>query len=237
MRYLIVVFIFIMNVSYCESIFPKSIEVLVQHVMSSIEKAESFSSGLDESVLKMPGYSSPKVRHFMNNLCSIQNIKYLEIGVWQGSTFVSALYNNQKNIVKAFAIDNWSELGGPRIEFLTHIDCFLPKFPVIFYEKDCFSIDLACINEKINVYFYDGDHSEESQKLAFTYFNDIFEDVFIVVVDDYNYSWAQEATQEAIKELNYTVHFDKYLPSSHNSDKDSWWNGLYVAVLSKTATP
>ena len=89
-----------------------------------------------------------------------------------------------------------------------------------------------CFN-KINIYFYDGGHSQEQQKLAFTYYNSIFEDTFIAIVDDYNCDKVQKGTQEAFQELGYTILFEEYLPALYNGDKDNWWNGIYVAVISK----
>ena len=85
----------------------------------------------------------------------------------------------------------------------------------------------------INVYFYDGDHSFEAQKSAFTYFNDIFADTFIAIVDDYNREHVRQGTMAGFQELNYQVLFDVFLPASFDGDKKQWWDGLYVAVIAK----
>lgn len=209
---------------------------LIEHVKQSIQNAELRVSKLTEDVLNLQGMSSDYVRHFLNNICSLSGGKYLEIGVWQGSTFVSALYNN--SLSEAIAIDNWSLFAGPKDIFQNNLNYFLPQRNYTFYEVDCFSFDLNTIKNKINIYFYDGGHTEEDQELAFTYYNDIFEDTFIAIVDDYNWQPVQEGTQKAFKKLGYTVLFEQYLPSPYNPltnvrSTNYWWNGIYVAVVSK----
>ncbi len=208
-------------------------DFLIQHVKDSINNAELGISKISSEILDLDGMSGNKVRHFLNNICSLPNGKYLEIGVWQGSTFVSALYNN--NLSEAIAIDNWSEFQGPKELFKNNLSRFLPSTFYSFYECDCFNFDLKNIKNKINIYFYDGGHTQEDQRLAFTYYNEIFEDTFIAIVDDYNWKQVQDGTQKAFKELGYKVLFQQYLPTDSQivGDSASWWNGIYVAVVSK----
>lgn len=204
---------------------------LIEHVTNSIKNAELGISQLNSEILNLEGMSSDKVRHFLNNICSLENGKYLEIGVWKGSTFISALYKN--TLQDAIAVDNWALFSGPKDTFQKNISHFLENTIYTFYESDCFKFDLKKIKNKINIYFYDGGHTFEDQKLAFTYYNEIFADTFIAIVDDYNWIEVQNGTQKAFKELGYNILFEQFLPSSHNGDTTSWWNGIYVAVISK----
>ncbi len=204
---------------------------LVEHVKESIKNAELGISKLNPSILNLHGMSSDKVRHFLNNICSLPNGKYLEIGVWKGSTFISALYKN--NLAEAIAIDNWSEFAGPKKEFENNLFNFLPATFYSFYEIDCFKFDLKNIKNKINIYFYDGAHTFQDQRMAFTYYNEIFEDTFIAIVDDYNHQPSHDGTQKAFTELGYKILFEKILPANFNGDIQNWWNGIYVAVVSK----
>lgn len=209
---------------------------LIEHVIKSIRNAEHHLSKLNNQILLLEGMSSPKVRHFLNNLCSLPNTHYLEIGCWKGSTFISSLFNNQENISSAIAIDNWEEFGGPKQQFLNNCSDFLSKNTYTFYEVDCFKINpLTLCKEPVNIYFYDGNHSRKSQELAFTYYNDIFDDVFIAVVDDWNWPMndVRIGTKTAFQKLGYTVLFEKAMPARWNIDTENWWNGLYIAVIRK----
>lgn len=204
---------------------------MIDHVVQSISNANLEISQLSEEVLQLEGMSSNKVRHLLNNICSMGDGRYLEIGVWKGSTFVSALYKN--NLLSAIAIDNWSEFSGPKEMFQQNLSSFLSKTPHSFYEADCFQFNLNNIENKINIYFFDGAHTQEDQRLAFTYYNEVLDDTFIAIVDDYNWTPVQDGTQIAFKQLGYKVLFEQYLPSAYNGDLSSWWNGIYVAVVSK----
>jgi hypothetical protein len=206
-------------------------DILIQHTIASISNATEERSSLNQTVLQMQGMSSPKVRHLLNNLCSIPDTCYLEIGSWKGSTLAAAIHGN---LAHAIAIDNWSEFGAPKNEFIRNMAEYLNSGRLKFIEADCFTIDKHQVFDRpVNIYFYDGNHSQSNQKNAFVYFNDVFDDVFVAVVDDWNDQASQIGTREAIKELNYQILFEIELFTCGNGDINTWWNGLYVAVLKK----
>lgn len=210
------------------------VDQLVQHVKDSVDAATKHVSKLRHDVLALPGMSSPKVRHFLNNLCSRDDTKYLEIGLWQGSTFIAAIFGNMKAFDSCTAIDNFSEFSGPRAACLQNLARLLgPSGPSKLIDQDCWSVDLKRIASPVTVYFFDGAHDEESQRKAFTHFNEVFADHFIAVVDDWNCGEAQRGTKRAFQELGYKVVYEVVLPARYNGDTDNWWNGLYVAVISK----
>jgi len=211
-------------------------KMLINHVIKSIENAYLGKSKLTEEVFKIRGMSSPRGRMFLNNICSLKGASYLEIGTWIGSTLVSALYKNEDNVSKAFAIDNFSQFNADdvKLKLLENINNFLFNNNVKFYDAHAFRFDLDNLsNNKFNIYFYDGHHSELSQYLAFSYYNNVFEDTFIAIIDDYNWSNVKDGTKRAFNDLNYKILYEQFLPSKHNADTDTWWNGTYVAVISK----
>lgn len=212
-------------------------EQLIEHVKRCIALAEKTKSKLTGDVMEVPGMTGKKIKHFLNNLCELPNTSYLEIGCWKGSTLTAALYKNESSVNHAVAIDNWSEFGGPKDDFLRNIQKFIAPGLVHFFEQDCFSIDRkASFPFPVNIYLYDGNHSTLAQERAFTYFNDIFEDVFIAIVDDWNCDNIREGTLSAFKKLNYTILFNETFCNDRNggnADADNWWNGFYVAVIKK----
>lgn len=210
-------------------------ECYITHVIHSIENADRGESNLSPAVLAIPGMTSIKIRALLNNLCSFPNTSYLEIGVLRGATLISALYGNQSTVIKAIGIDNWSEFGCAADEVAETIQKLIPNIPLKFYEVDCFSMEKnRAFSTPVNVYFYDGNHSQLSQELAFTYFNDIFDDVFIAVIDDWNWDWVRAGTFAAFKKLGYQILFEKsFFTPPKSNDSTTWWNGLYIAVLKK----
>lgn len=219
---------------FCDSLSLIKEQKLIHHVQESVTKAETASSQLIPEILALDGMSSDKVRHFLNNLCSLKGGRYLEIGCWKGSTWISALYGNENSLENAVAIDNWSEFGGPEQVFLDNCYKFLKNTNYQYYSNDCFKLDIKNIFQKpINIYFYDGNHSAYSQELALTYYDTALDDLFILVVDDWNWEKVKAGTFKAIAKLKYQVLYSCEMPAAYNGDKLNWWNGLYIAVIKK----
>lgn len=65
--------------------------------------------------------SHPNLRpaHFPVSLIHT-GARYLEVGLWMGSTFCAALANNSVDL--AIGVDDWSQFTGPRDTFHTNLD-------------------------------------------------------------------------------------------------------------------
>ena len=218
-------------------------EELIQHIHNSVLAANVYQSQLNQNpnTLKIPGMTGLKYRHFLNNLLTMPDVSYLEVGCWRGSTTVAALYNNHPTVTQAIVVDNFSEFQDPTNSvsqsFFQNKNFFLNQVPLKFIDKDAFLIDVKKeITKPINVYFYDGNHSFESHKLAFSHFHDAFDDVFIALVDDFGWPGVAEPTKEVIREMGYQVLYWYELGTGSNysdSNASEWWNGLLITVLKK----
>lgn len=225
---------FIMGCIITQGIFAytQREDLLINHVKKSIALAEKRISKLTPGVLAVEGMTSPKIKHLLNNLCTLPQTSYLEIGVWKGATFTAALYANHDSIQQAVGIDNWSERGGPEAEFKNNCCTFIANVSYQFYTHDSFTIHKdGLFNAPVDIYFYDGNHSEEAQMKAFTYYDSLFAPTFIAIVDDWNHEPARIGTKKSFEKLGYTVVFERELPGYHNEIE--WWNGLYIAVVTK----
>lgn len=200
---------------------------LILHISNAIALAEMNTSRLTMDAINVPAFTSLKVRHLLNNLGNRAGLRHLEIGVHKGGTFVATNFGNE--MVSSVAVDNWSEFcqdGESKRVFLESVKLLKPGFQ--FLEMDCFAMTKEHLPEPINFYMYDGDHSYEAQKRALTHFHDMLADEFILVVDDYDWDNVQKGTRDGIAELGLHRNFEVTLPGSQG-----WWNGIYVAVLSK----
>lgn len=207
---------------------------IIQNVQLAVSNASRDQSKLTPQVLTIDGMSSPKNRHLLNNLCSIKNTHYLEIGCWKGSTFISALFNNQSTLLSTSGIDSWIESEAAYLEFQQNCLTHIPDQPYDVYSEDCFSRHPnEYIKDKITLYFYDGGFTKEDLAKAFLFFNDVFDDLFVAIVDDWNWAQVREGTFEGFETLNYTILYEINLPARFNGDTEQWWNGLYVAVIRK----
>jgi hypothetical protein len=208
----------------------------VKHVKHCLYNAEHGISKICSEIYNMEGMTGKKTRHFYNNLLAIDDARYLEIGTWKGSSVCSAMYGNCAEVV---CIDNWIYFEGPKDEFMNNFQKFMGENIGTFIEEDCFAVDVGALT-KFNIYMYDGDHKYDDQYKALTYYSDCLDDVFIYVVDDWNHDPVREGTRDAIRDLKLEILFDREIRLTDNGGHtpqplatDTWWNGMYVAVLKK----
>lgn len=203
---------------------------LVDHLTESIEQA---GNNTRITNVQIEGMTSNLVRGLLNNLVAAPWASYLEVGVWKGATFISALSGNSP--AYAVGIDNFSQFGSPRTDFLLNLlgqyDCLLPQ--ITFIDHDCWTVDKSLIKNPINIYFYDGDHSQESHAKALTHFADVLDDSFIYICDDWNFEYVGSGTALGIHRARLKLNHFESLPARYNGDKEQWWNGIGAMVLSK----
>jgi hypothetical protein len=206
---------------------------LVKHTQISLENAENNISKLNSELLNLEGLSGKKTRHFYNNILNKDNMHYFEIGTWKGSSVCSAMFENNATVV---CCDNWSEFNGPKSEFLHNFNKFKGNNNARFIEENCWNINSQEL-PKFNVYLYDGDHSREAHYKALTHFIDAMDSTFIFIVDDWNWEQIRTPTLKSIQDLKLKVLFEKEIRLSSNDqvthERETWWNGMYVAVLQK----
>ena len=212
----------------------------VQTVKTAFGEAMACIGKLPESVLAIEGMSGKKYRYFINNL--IQNIKdprYVEVGSWGGSTFCSAIY---KNKLSAAAIDNWSQAGGPIGTFFKNVSAYCSRDTKIsVLSKDFREVNFALLG-KFNVYLFDGPHAYKDQYDGLSLALPCLDDVFVFIVDDWNWFGVRSGTMKAIEDLQLSVLFSAEirttLDNSHPQvcfqDSD-WHNGYFIGVVRKPA--
>lgn len=217
---------------------------ILYHIVNSIDKAEKNISKIDintpegKEILEYKGMTGIKTRHLYNNLSSMSNIKYLEIGTWYGSSSISAMY---KNTIRGTFIDNWSQFGGDSNVFRNTIEKFTtPPASYKLIESDCWEVDTNTLGT-FNVYLYDGGHTEEDHYKSLTYYINNMEHIFLFIVDDYNWPEVRDGTFKAIQDLKLKIIFrheifmspDDLKNMPNHKGNDTWWNGCGIFVLQK----
>jgi len=212
--------------------------------------AASFQDALDvdTGIYSIDGMSGKKYRYFINNLVRIvDNPRYLEIGSWAGSTLCSAIYGNK---LKAVAIDNWSEFGGPRDQFIQNVEKFSsPQTRVFFIESDFRKVDYdRDIRDFFNIYLFDGPHLAEDQYDGLAMVLKCLDKQFVFIVDDWNWDRVREGTFAAIQKCGLNVLYSAEIRTTLNGHSPpqllpitswrdvrnaDWHNGYYIAVLEK----
>lgn len=220
---------------------------LVEHVRLSVANARSGLSRLlvTPAVLEVEGMSDDSVRHLLNNLASAPGTKYLEIGSWRGSTFVSALAGNELTIDNALALDSWAfDFFGGGYESLAVFERIVAKFvsdATPWRHLQCDFRSLKDIElggsgsfekELFNVYLFDGPHEAQDQEDALTLVKHHLSRTFVFLVDDWNRLPVREGTYRAISKLGLEVLWAEALGGGRPRDVlGPWHNGLWVGVL------
>ena len=205
-------------------------------IETAFQNAENNISKITNDIINMEGMSGTKTRHFYNNLLNTEDARYLEIGTWKGSSVCSAMCGNKSTVT---CIDNWSEFGGPKSEFLVNFEKFKGENNATFIENDCFKVDVTTL-QKFNIYMYDGNHTNQSHYNALLHYYNCLDDIFIFIVDDWNWHDVREGTINSINKLNLKVLYEKEIRLTWDNSvtpepelSKNWWNGIYVAILQK----
>ena len=199
----------------------------------------------------MSGMSGKKYRYFINNFISlIADPRYLEIGCWAGSTACSALYGNE---VKVLCIDNWSEfvdpktinpslnVKNPKKEFEINTKKVISeKINFKFIESDFRKINYNEVG-KFNIYVFDGPHEIKDQYDGIAIVQPSLDDIFILIIDDWNTPHVRQGTLEAINDLNIKIISkieimttqDNTMPKFFQCQFSDWHNGYLIAVCQK----
>lgn len=214
------------------------IDVLGKAIRDAFQDAMAMRGRLREDAFRVPGFSGKKFRMLMNNLMSeVPDPRYMEIGLFHGASFCSALF---KNRLRAVGIDNWSEYGGKRQVFTDNLEKFLSdESDVEIIEQDFRTIDYEALG-KFNILFYDGSHAEKDQYDGILIPQAAMEYPHIMIVDDWNWDHVRKGTFGALRDANLGVEYSIEVRTTFNGDfplfhgqHSEWHNGTIVAVVSK----
>jgi len=201
-----------------------------QHIIRSMGNAVLNISKLNGEVSGIQGLTGEKIKYFLNNIANFEDVNYLEIGVANGATLTATLFNN--NVKSAYAIEINPTVKNQILSYKKRLNIDFKLFI-----EDSFKLDLNKIKDKINVYFYDGDHSYESHYKALEYFYPVLDDEFIFMVDNWldkddqyfkDWEHVSKATRNAIKDLNLKNQYEHHFPRAYG-----WHGGFWVALLTK----
>jgi hypothetical protein len=223
------------------------LESLIRHTERAVYNASINSSKLTDEILEMEGMSGYKTRHLYNNVCNLPGAKYLEVGTWKGSSFISALYGNM--LGHSYCVDNWSEFNDsvwgkdPYSTFRTNVDRYLGegRKDLTILNKNCWDVTLHSQHDigagSIDVFMYDGEHSYEAQKRAITHYAPFFSKYVIIMIDDWECDWwhVRDATYEGLDEAGLKIHYVCEIPRStpfgaYHCGGNTFWNGCGVFV-------
>lgn len=240
--------------NYCDSVVDahyrrqnRMLHPLVLKAQKAIEDALLHKSNFVEEGYDIPGLSSPKVRHLLNNLCKKdgeESIVYADLGCYVGSTLFAAMMGND---VKAYAVDDfsqeniaparddipWEEIEDPIAKFQENAEKYMGDNSVMFINQDIFNISYLPPEYPVDVLFYDADHNPRKMYDYLSQFHQFCKNPFILVIDDCNFDGVVESANRWLKDRKFKVLFKKTLRSEEIESENGWWNGVMVLVIDK----
>jgi hypothetical protein len=219
-----------LNISKVGNFTSPQALVLEQAYLMATEQ----NTKLPDRILTMPGMSGGKYRTLVNRLIEhTPNARYLEIGSWKGSTACSAMYGNT---VTATCIDNYTFGGFSKDDLVSNTNSVInDNINFTLLDGDFRQVDYNAIG-KFNVYFYDGPHQEQDQYDGVVIAQPALDDIFTLIVDDYNDPVVRQGTARAIRDLNLTVQCSIEITTINptvTNEFSEWHFGYFMAILKK----
>jgi len=223
-------------------------------VQAALELSQVDKDKLDWWHKKIPGASSNRLRGFINNLCGADNVNYLEIGVYKGSTIIAAVTNNPKT--KAWGIENSSY--DFRQTFPDQIPEGSPCWPSMIRDLNenlkKWSTHLNYVPDAITIIedsFQNVDYSKlptfnvcylDIEKLNPVIYDEFFNLVYpnldkecvLVVSGVTNPIFMEELNKALLRhDESFTVDYEFLKVSGAGSDSRNYWNGIRVLGLKR----
>lgn len=211
-----------------------NIKEIISHIDTSIANAINNKSKLNDDILNLTGFSGRKTRHLYNNLCDIENINYLEIGTYLGSTLISSAYGNK---LSAIGVDNWSEFDGPKEKCIDNIKKYIDEYKLI--EKNFFELNTSDIAaNSIDIYLYDGSHTYDSQFAAITHCEKFLKEISLILIDDFrddgNWAGVIKGTYDGLQHSTLNIEYQHIIRSKQEENgHNDFWNGCGIFLCSK----
>jgi len=210
---------------------------VISELQSALKDALQGKSQIDSELLEADGLSGKGYRRFLNNLIrNIPDPRYLEVGVWTGSTLCSAANRNK---LRAVGIDNWSQHWERSPAYArTECDRNLRKFveaDVRLIERDFREVPFGAIG-KFNVYFFDGPHDTVDQYDGIRLALPALDDEFVMIVDNWNNASVRQGTLEAFKVLRLEMLWNFVVRTTMDDTyafHPDWADGCFIGVMKK----
>ena len=201
-----------------------------EYVFNNCQISKTFENlVLKRALLKIETMSTYAIGHVINQICKnlSPNQTYLNIGCWKGFTLIAGMIGTN---CKVIGVDNFSEFGSPREDFLKNFKLYQKEEIHSFYEDDykIFFKNFEKNNEKIDFYYYDGEHSYKNQYDNLEIVENFLSKDSIIMIDDINFVEVETATKDFINKNISKYEIIKEIKTANNHCHPSFWNGIII---------
>lgn len=151
---------------------------------------------------------------------------FVNVGLWHGFSFLAGLVGNPDR--RCVGIDNFSQFGGPRGEFLRRYEA--RRSPLHeFHEMDYEEYFARTHRGPIGFYIYDGEHSYRNQLRGLEAAEPFLASGCVVMVDDTNDAEPRQATLDFVSRHpgRYQMLFERRTAANGHP---TFWNGITIFI-------
>lgn len=229
-------------------------KVTIGWIKAALEQSDNERAKIGERERELFGLSSVRLKCLLNNLCAVSaNINYLELGVYKGSTLISALTGNNKT--KAIGVDNfryddrepkkWAPENSIWENVKSQLESNINRYKdpdsgvntdnITIIEGDFKDIDWAK-QPKFDVCFFD--ISPVNAEIYDTFFEKVLTasaPESVIVFSNYSNELHAKELQSALlrHDDKFTVEAKEQRISSGLSDSTSYYSGILVLSIKK----
>lgn len=211
----------------------------IDFVEQAIRRARNHDSLIDPQILDIHGFSTGVMRRLVSNLCdgTAEPRCYVEVGAYCGGTACAAI-NNKTNLT-AFIFEDFSQAFGLNDvrEQLERNLLQTVKGAGAYTElvERNYLMALERLIQPVDIYFFDGEHSRESQGEALPAMFPYLAKTFLFLVDDFNWESVRQGTADGFDQLKGkgdVVH-SWHLTGQKLQDDKIWHNGFGLFLCQK----
>lgn len=220
-------------------------KIITQQTKDIIKEA-FYLAELDKSKLRefdrdLYGNSGNRIKHTINNICGFkENLVYVELGVYRGSTLIAANYQNKliSYGIDDFTIDmkegDWYKETGwnnPKIAVKELLDRY--KFSnVTLFESEATKLDIKKIPKKIDILHYDLDQHHANVEQVLRHYILSFDKYTILLISNWNSIHIRNSFANfAYRTPDIEVEKIAEQLSSTTGDSLNWYNGFAAFVF------
>ena len=193
---------------------------------------------MEPVINSVSGYSTENIAFLINEIVrrTCQDKFYLEVGLFQGRTLISAAYKNDSSL--CVGVDNFSEFDNARNNrrtLLNNIIDFRCKNIELYLEdyQEAVPKILRDHPGRLGAYYYDGSHDYTDQLRGLEIIRNHIPVGGIIFIDDVNWKSVEAATEDF---LRYYPWFVSALKIKTQDQHSFWWNGFQVLIRERIGT-
>ena len=212
---------------------------IIAHLHKSVENAENRTSRCPDDVIDIFGKSGKKQRHLYSNICSIGDIKLLEIGRWQAPTMIACLYNNTAS---ALVINNPEQTTGGVEEYNELLRRYLQdRSTICAVACDLNTIAVHEVREYglFDVVVYDVDGTQDANH--FQRFSSCFQSKTILMICNWGEPEVRSWTFTGLDKSGFDIVYMRAMMGDCQGDNyiqtltalEGYWQGVAVIMIQR----